>query len=147
MTLLDRLFPLRDDAWLPFEPSDTAELDAAERSLGRSLPADLRTLLAAGGGSIYGAEAAVHLWHARDLVRFAGRAFPGMLLFADDEGDFDYFADPDDRLRRGAGAIFLVERSVSRPGWSRYAARDLAHLVERVLAGDDLTDAPFLDRS
>lgn len=149
-SLPDLLAPHRDDAWIPSDPATPEELDTAELALGHRLPPELRAVLLAGGGAVYGAAAAVGFLPARRLPDFlpatCAPALDGMVLFADDEGDFWYFLDPDDRLGRGPGAVWIVEKSVIRPGGARFCAPDVPGLVERVLDGVDFTDGPTLDR-
>jgi hypothetical protein len=148
--VLDLLRPHDGGAWDRGEPAGEDEVAAAEGAIGRPLPADWRDVLAAGGGGVYGENAGVLFFSARDVLRLnpPGLHAPrlaGMILFADDEGDFFYYFDPEGRLRRGAWAVFLVEKSVMRPEHSRFVGRHLCHLLERILAGHDLTAAPFLE--
>ena len=147
-SLTDRLAPHKHETWFPEDPFSEPQLAGAEQALGLRFPADFRDLLRAGGGEIAGENARILLFPAHHLARFNSadadgwKALQDLFVFADDAGDALYCYDPDDRLGRGAWAIFSVSKGAPRTTRA-HVARDLTHLVDRILAGDDVLDSPL----
>jgi hypothetical protein len=145
-SLVDLLEPHRDDAWYPAEPAPEEQIEAAEAALGQRFPDDYRQLLrAAGGGGVYGSESRVLMIPPRHLIKFnpdMERApdLADMMIFADDQGDYFYFFDPKNLLGRGPWAIFAVPMGSASRKHAIFVARDLRHLIERILAGEALIE-------
>lgn len=145
-SLLELLEPHRDTKWFPEAPSSEEEIASAETAVGQRFPADYRQLLrAAGRAGVYGPESRVLLIPPRHLIQFnrdPDRApdLADMLIFGDDQGDYFYFFDPRGVLGRGPWAIFAVEKSVPSRKHAIFVARDLRHLIERILAGEPLIE-------
>jgi SMI1/KNR4 family protein SUKH-1 len=146
--LIDRLRGLANDVWRPRPPATEEALAAVESSLRLRFDEQYRRLLLySGGGSLYGAEAKLLFIKPQQLTMFnpdMERApdLAQMLIFGDDQGDYFYYFDHRNLLRRGAWAVFAVEMSVATRDGSKYVARDLCELVERVVAGEAILDAP-----
>jgi hypothetical protein len=139
-----------DTVWDPEPPASEPEIAAVEQSLGLRFPDDYRRLLLlSSGGGVYGAETKIVFLPVRHLTQFNPAtehlsALARMVIFADDQGDFFFYFDPHDLLGRGAWAVYGVEKSIGTPDGSKYAARDLRHLVARILAGDAVLEGPTL---
>jgi SMI1/KNR4 family protein SUKH-1 len=118
------------------------EIASAERAVGRRFPDDYRQLLlGAGGGSVYGSESRLVMLEVRHLPSFNPdreryAELSRMLIIGDDEGDFLYFYDPENQLEHGAWGIFSVAMSSASPARAFFVARDLRHLIERILGGE-----------
>ena len=136
------LEPHRKTAWYPRGPVSEAEVAAAEATLGHRFPEDHRQLLReAGGGSVYGPESRLVMFPVHHLSRFNPdpERYPDlarMLIFGDDQGGYLYFYDPEDLLGHGAWAISAVPMSSPSRARAVPVARDLRHLVDRILAGE-----------
>lgn len=137
-----------EGAWEPDVPAMEAEIAGAEQTLGHAFPPSYRALLGAGGGAVYGENGRVLFFPAKHLDQFTPEErapeLKGMLLFGDDEGDYFYYFDPENRLGRGAWAVYAVEKGTLDLDYSIFSARDLHHLIERILAGDAVAEGPFL---
>ena len=137
-------------AWKPEKPASEAEVAGVERKLERRLHEVYRQLFTyANGGSLRGAQTRISFYPLRDLVEFNSEADPspglaGMLIFADDEGDFIYYFDTDNRLRRGAWAVYAVERALASIEHSMFVAEDAVRACRRVLDGESVFDAPYI---
>jgi hypothetical protein len=137
-----RLEPHRKTAWYPRAPASEEQVAAAEAPLGRRFPEDYRQLLRdTGGGSVYGDESRLVMFPVEHLARFNPdrERFPDldrMVLFGDDQGGYVYFYDPEDRLGHGPWAIHAVPMGSPSPARAVFVARDLGHLVDRILAGE-----------
>ncbi|HEY0172936.1 MAG TPA: SMI1/KNR4 family protein [Pyrinomonadaceae bacterium] len=136
--------------WKPEEPAPEEELVGVERKLERRLQEAYRQLFPyADGGSLHGAQARIFFYPLRDLPEFntgadASPGLAGMLVFADDEGDFIYYFDPDNRLRRGAWAVYVVEKALAGFEHSMFVAEDVVRVCRRVLDGENIFDAPYV---
>src|SRR5512142_1365539 len=106
--------------WTPRPPASAASIAAAEELLGVRFPAEYAALLRySDGGALKAAEARVLFFPADELGEFNidrvwSPHLPGMVVFADDIGDYLYYFDPANRLRRGHWAIFLAEKGGAR---------------------------------
>lgn len=142
--LSKRLAPLENDQWYPLDAATEDQVAAAEAAVKRTFPADYRDVLLAGGGEITGENARILLFPPGDLSRFNPdpdwKELHEMFVFADDSGDFLYFYDPDNKLKRGAWSIFVVAKGSPFLRHALYAAKDLGHLVDRIFAGDEVLD-------
>jgi hypothetical protein len=144
-SLVDLLEPHRDEAWIPDEPSSEQEIAAAEAAVGQHFPEDYRQLLrAAGPSGIYGPESRMLLIRPLHLSEFNPDMentpdLADMFIFAHDQGDYFYFYDPKNLLGRGPWAVFAVFMGGPRED-AIFVARDLRHLVERILAGEALIE-------
>jgi hypothetical protein len=136
--------------WKPEKPASEKELAGVERKLERRFHEVYRQLFTyADGGSLRGEQTRIAFNPLRDLVEFNTEADPtpglaGMLIFADDEGDFLYYFDPDNRLRHGAWAVYTVERALGNIEHSMFVAEDVVRVCRRVLDGENIFDAPYL---
>jgi SMI1 / KNR4 family (SUKH-1) len=142
-SLTQRLAPLNGTHWYSDNPNTEHQLAAVD--VNHAFPDDYRELMLAGGGEIVGENSRVVLMPLRNLQLFNPEPnwedLRDMFVFAEDAGDYVYFYDPTDRLGRGGGAVFAVAKGSPHLRHAIYVARDLTHLVDRILVGDDVLDS------
>lgn len=121
-----------------------------EERNGVNLPEDLRqTLLFSDGIGIQSTGTGFDLYGAHDLAWTSSEPgyrerLAGMLLLGTDGEGSVYFADPRNRLGRGAFSIFLVPMSDLHTESSRFVASSFTEAVETILSGTDLYKRPEL---
>jgi len=137
-------------SWTPRPPASASEVVATEKALGKTFPPEYKSLLMySDGGTLRGAEARVFFFRIEEVRQFNGDPvwsshIPGMVIFGDDLGDYIYYFDPENRLHRGAWAVYLVEKGAVSFDYSKYAAGSVEHLCRRVIHGDPLVSEPYL---
>ena len=130
--------------WKGLPPPKPETVEAIERHFNVSLPDDFRELLLTmNGGSLDSHPSKFLLCPAEDIIHWNEDFLdtldlPNMILFGGDGSDCVFFYDPENRLGRGAFAIFEVE--LGNPGLeeSWYISRSLTELIALVLADKDL---------
>jgi hypothetical protein len=148
--LVELLRAHEGNEWKPEKPALEEEVAGVERKLERRLQEVYRQLFTyADGGSLRGARSRLSFNPLRDLVEFNSEADPSpglveMLIFGDDDGDYLYYFDPDNRLRRGAWAVYVVERALGNIEHSMFVAEDVVRACRRILDGENVFDAPYL---
>lgn len=140
-------------AWRPKLPATADAVSAVEGELGVTFEESYRELLLlSDGGVLAGNPERVLFTPTRDLVEFNhdpewSTALPGMLLFGNDGGDYLYYFDPANRLKRGAWAVYWVEMGSVGVDDSVWLAPDLLRFLQRIVNGERfggpyLKDAP-----
>lgn len=134
--------------WTPLPPPEHHEIGQVEDELGVRFPDDYREVLrCSNGGELRGDESGIVLEPLGRLSRHRNddvirSSLPGMVVFANDGGGSAYYYDPGDVLGYGEYHIFLVPFGALGYEHSVAVAPSLTDLVSRILAGDDLFDAP-----
>lgn len=144
--LVELLEQSEGQAWRADRPVSEDTITAAEASLKRRFPGDYREILQIfGGGALYGPGGRVVLIRPDQLNEFnpdpeRAPQLADMLIFADDEGDYFYFFDPDGSLKRGQWAIFAVEMGLMQRADAFFVAEDLSSFFERILTERDVVE-------
>jgi hypothetical protein len=149
--LLDLVDMQEKKLWKRKSPATYEEIESVEQRLGLRLPDGYRKLfLYSNGGEFAGSRARVSLFSLKDLTEFNpdpvwSHRIPGMIIIGDDAGDFIFYCDPQDHLKRGAWAVFVVGKGAVSFAYSRYVAADAVHLCRRVINGDAILREPYLN--
>lgn len=149
--ILDRLRKLPPSQWSTRPPASAEALKAIEDKYGFRLPPDYRELLLATNGcGVYEKRSKVNLESADDVIwnndgdpRFE-EYLPGMFVIGDDSSGGVFYYDPENRLGKGAWALFLVDLGNIGFPYSKYVGATLTGLLEKVLADESLWDYRML---
>jgi hypothetical protein len=150
--IVQKLRRLGPGEWRGRLPADPNVLATVEQHFKLTLPGDYRAvLLFSSGGGLYRHTTKLELESAEDLIyqnedeRFED--LKGMLVIGGDASDCIFYYDPDDRLGKGAWALYEVELSLLTPDLafprSKYVGRDLGELVDAILSNESLYDRPY----
>lgn len=137
-------------AWTPARPASEESIGAAEQALNLKFPEAYRQLLLySDGGELEMEEAFISLFDLDYLLELNPHpvwspGLPGMIFFANDQGDYLYYFDPENSLGRGSWAVYGVEMGSSNFERSMYLAKDITHLIARILNGDDVLNSTYL---
>jgi SMI1 / KNR4 family (SUKH-1) len=127
------------------------ELVEFEEYISVRFPDDYRQFLLYCNEAEFMNEARLYLFHT-DIIyesnstsgRNLRQNMPGMIFFAGDGGDDVFYFDPENYLGRGNWAIYSVELGCLNFNYSKYAAQNFTHLIQRALNEEALTDGLWL---
>jgi SMI1 / KNR4 family (SUKH-1) len=132
-------------------PQPIEELDRLEKTLLVKFPDDYREFLLYCDGGEFDNNTRLSFFDINKVYTFniekgdsLRQSIPGMILFADDYGNYVFYFDPENYLGRGRWAIYSVGLGSRSFEYSKYEAQNFTHLIQRALNEEGLTDGPWL---
>jgi len=153
MSLVERLNTLPARKLEHREGASASEIAEIESVTGFTLPVDLReTLQWSNGIEIKSAKTGFWMANANDLAYTSSEPhfdedLPGMLILGGDNGGAVFYADPNNRIGRGAWAIYFVHMSEAGIPHSRFVGASFTEAIETLLAETDIYKRPELGDS
>jgi hypothetical protein len=148
--LITRLSALPESILRRSAGASAAEIAEIEAQNALALPDDLReVLLFSNGMAVRSKGTQLFLYNAHDLAWTSSEPqyeadLEGMLILGTDGEGAVYYADPADRIGRGASAVYLVQMSELDIPSSIFVGDSFAAALETILAGTDLYKRPAL---
>jgi SMI1 / KNR4 family (SUKH-1) len=142
----------QDRGWSGWPPATEAEIREAEEQLGIQLSQEYRQFLLHHEGGEVKAESGYYfrLYCLEEICEFSSdlqgwnEYLPGALFFATDDGDSIVYFDTENRVGRGAWAIYVCGMGASFFDVSIYVGKTMQEFFERVLRGEDIFAGSFL---
>lgn len=148
LPIFERLNELSDSDWMTAPPANPDSLERLEKEFHFRLPADYRgVMMTTSGFGLYGHRTQFNLESADDVLSYNedfAQDLPGMFVIGNDNGDAVFYYDPENRLGKGAWALFQVDLSMIGFPYSKYAAASLTQLIEAILANEEIWEYPYL---
>jgi hypothetical protein len=144
MSMIDQLIDEIEEQWDFEGPPAPGEIAAAEAVLGGPLPQPLADFYHRADGASIGHVDVFMLDEFRDVNKRRSGKDRDAVFFASDGADGFFLLDRDNRMKKGSGAVFWVDRGSRGTRGRVFAAPDLVAFLRLAAAGQTPWIAPSL---